>query len=271
MSNLSISIVLHNNEIKMIDEVIHSCASSNIKPEIFVVDNSSDSRFSYLVRDERITYYRTNDNCGFGGGHNIGIKKYDILAKFDYHLVLNPDVSFNQEVLTELINYLDANLDVGAIMPRITNFDGSLQFARRLLPAPIDIIMKRLCPMSAVARRYEIKDMEPQSPVEIGGLCGCFMLMRCSELIKSGLFDERYFMYFEDFDLARRISMSSKVIYFPGVSARHGANREHKRSFRISFYLISSAIKYYIKWGYYDAERLKINAKAIKQIEDSIV
>ena len=255
----------------MVNEVVRACASSNLKPHIVIIDHSSDERFLYFVNDERVTYHKTNNNCGFGCGHNIAINQYKLLKDFDYHLVVNPDVSFDESVLTALCNYLDDNREVGAIMPKIVNVDGSLQYARRLLPSPIHILMKRLCPTSSFAREYEIMDLEPQSPVEICGLCGCFMLMRCDVLAKTGLFDDRFFMYFEDFDLARRISIMSKVIYYPDVSVYHASNREHRRSVRVLYYLISSAIKYYNKWGYFDAERMKINAKAIQQIKDSMV
>ena len=55
-------------------------------------------------------------------------------------------------------------------------------------------------------------------------------------------------MYFEDFDLARRISLTSKVIYYPLVEVYHEAQREHKKNLKLLFHLISSAIKYFFKF-----------------------
>lgn len=254
----------------MVDEVVRSCLESTIKPFVILVDHSNDDRFSYFNDDQRVNYCRTHNNSGFGSGHNIAINQYDVLNSYIYHLVLNPDISFSPKVLSELVSYLEVEEDVGAIMPRISNLDGTLQFARRLLPKPIHILMKRLRPQSALAKKYEIMDMEPETPVEVCGLCGCFILFRCDVLSKAGLFDERFFMYFEDFDLARRVSLLSKVIYYPGVSVVHASNREHRRNLRLLYYLVSSAFKYFNKWGYLDPARNKINSKTIEQIKKSL-
>jgi len=243
---------------------------STITPFVVIIDHSNDDRFTYFSDNKRVAYYRTHNNTGFGSGHNVALKKYEVLNRYKYHLVLNPDISFSSEVLSELVSYLEVEKEVGAIMPRIANLDGTLQFARRLLPKPTHILMKRLRPQSALAKEYEIMDMEPKKPVEVCGLCGCFIMFRCDVLSKAGLFDERFFMYFEDFDLARRVSLLSKVIYYPGVSVMHAANREHRRSLRLLYFLISSAIKYFGKWGYIDSARDKINSKAIEQIKKSL-
>ena len=81
-----------------------------------------------------------------------------------------------------------------------------------------------------------------------------------------GVYDDRFFMYFEDWDLSRRMHQKYKTIYYPKVSVVHGyesgANKD-KRLFKI---FVKSAIYYFNKWGwFFDSERNKINKKTLQQ------
>ena len=122
---------------------------------------------------------------------------------------------------------------------------------------------------SSYARKYEMVFCEPNKPVEIVALTGCFLFFSTKALRSIGLFDERYFMYFEDFDICRRISEFYKTIYFPLVEVTHGSNREHRRNLKLFYYAILATIKYFNKWGYFDKNRERINARVYKQVVDS--
>jgi GT2 family glycosyltransferase len=271
MAKISVSIVLYNTDKLQLNLVIASCAYSSHPVDIYLIDNSPTDELEYLRDDERVTYLKSKNNHGFGAGHNLAIKHFGLLDKYDYHIVLNPDIEFDGSLIDNLQKYMSSNKEVGTLMPKIVNRDGTLQFARRLLPTPIDIFMKRFFPSSKRARNYEMVSLEPKKPVEVVALCGCFMFLRTLSLKSVGLFDEHYFMYFEDFDLCRRISKEYKVIYYPNCEVTHDSNNEHRRNSKLFFYSIRAAIYYFIKWGFLDHDRNKINIIVMEQFKNASI
>jgi GT2 family glycosyltransferase len=269
MARISASIVLYNTEKSQIDAVIASCIDSLTEVDLYLVDNSPEKDLCYLMNDNRVKYLKSQANHGFGAGHNLAINEFRLLEKYDYHIVINPDIEFDKKVIRNIQNYMDYNSNIGILMPKIINIDGTLQYARRLLPTPVDIFMKRFFSDSEYTKDYEIRDFEPKTPVEIVGLCGCFMFIRTSSMKEVGLFDEQYFMYFEDFDLSRRIAMKYKTIYFPNSKVIHGSNNEHRRNMKLFFYSVRAALKYFNKWGYFDKYRKKINIKTLQKVKNS--
>jgi GT2 family glycosyltransferase len=269
MSKVSVSIVLYNTNEKILNEAINSCVNSMIPIDIYLIDNSRNNNLSYFKQDDRVRYLKARYNGGFGAGHNLGIHEFKILESYDYHLVMNPDITFDPSVIGEILKYMEKELKTGVLMPRILNQDGTLQFARRLLPKPIDIFMKRFFVNSSYARKYEMVFCEPNKPVEIVGLCGCFLFFSTKALKTAGLFDERYFMYFEDFDICRRVSKFYKTIYYPKVEVIHDSNREHRRNLKLFYCSIIATMKYFKKWGYIDKDRERINARVYEQVADS--
>lgn len=92
--------------------------------------------------DNKIIYIFNNANLGFGKGHNIALRK-SIEENISYHLVLNPDVYFEEGVLEELYNFMEENQDVGLVMPKVLYSDGRLQHLCKLLPTPFDLFGRR--------------------------------------------------------------------------------------------------------------------------------
>ena len=126
--------------------------------------------------------------------------------------------------------------------------------------------LKRFYINSNHAKKYEIVFYEPIIPVELVALTGCFLFFKTKALKCAGLFDERFFMYFEDIDICRRISATYQTIYFPITQVTHRSNQEHRRSMKLFFYSIISTIKYFNKWGYFDKKRKVINESLCKKI-----
>ena len=101
--------------------------------------------------------------------------------------------------------------------------------------------------------------------IEVPQLSGSFMLINTAILEKSGIFDERYFMYLEDVDLTRRVSEYAKTIFYPAVHIVHEHHRGSYSSIHLLFRHISSAIKYFCKWGFFsDPDRDAINSITLK-------
>jgi GT2 family glycosyltransferase len=265
MSKISASIVLHNTDKEELNEVINSCVNSSISVDIFLIDNSPNNNLNFLKNDNRLNYLKVKNN-GFGAGHNEAIIKNKLIENYDYHIVINPDISFDKGVIKNIFSYMEKNNNIGVVMPRILNIDNSLQYARRLLPSPLDIFTKRFFKNLLSKSNYEMTNLEPNKPVEIIALCGCFLFFRTKALKDVGLFDERYFMYFEDFDLCRRISDKYKTVYYPYCEVIHKANREHRRNLKLFFLSIRSTLSYFNKWGYYDKKKIKLNQATMTKV-----
>jgi len=274
MIDLSVSIALFHNKKEQVTRAVCSVLNTNLKIRLFLIDNSTyDDLKSLSNIDSRIEYIFNNANLGFGKAHNIALRK-SIEENIPYHLVLNPDVYFGEGVLEELYNFMENNSDVGLVMPKVLYPDGKLQYLCKLLPTPIDLFGRRFLNCGPFKKfienrnkLYELRFTGYDKIMEVPYLSGCCMFLRTNILKKVGLFDERFFMYLEDTDLTRRIHKVAKTIYFPYVHIYHEYGKGSYREFRLLYYNIDSAIKYFNKWGwFFDKERDIINRLTLQKL-----
>ncbi|WP_216841219.1 glycosyltransferase family 2 protein [Acidobacterium sp. S8] len=260
---ITASLVTYGNSPQEIGDLLQSVRASESVRQVVVIDNSSCESLRSCVESYGAEYIRMNRNVGFGAGHNFAIKKHCRPAK--YHLVVNPDISCDPEVLDSLYRFMEEHPDVGLVMPRILYPDGSEQRLCKQLPSPLDLFVRRFLGSSlfkAQRARYELRHLDMDKPREVPCLSGCFMLLRSSALREIGGFDERYFMYMEDFDLCRRIAAKYKTVYYPEVSVTHGYAKGSYRNPKLLAYHLRSSFRYFGKWGWIlDSERKKLNRK----------
>lgn len=271
---LNASIVLYHTNKEILVRAIRSFLNSSLSKKLFLVDNSQNNDLRDLVNlDSRIEYIFNNANLGYGKAHNIAIKK-SIEDNVPYHLVLNPDIYFEKGVLEELYQYMEQNSDVGNIMPKVLYPDGEIQYLCKLLPTPMDLILRRFLPFETILRKYnnkyELRFTGYDKIMNVPYLSGCFMFLRVSALKEVGLFDERYFMYPEDIDLNRRLYKKFKTIYYPRVEIVHDHAKESYKSLRMLKIHIFNMFKYFNKWGWiFDEERKKINHKVLNELKSN--
>jgi GT2 family glycosyltransferase len=274
MKNINVSIVLFKNDKNLVKKTIYSCINSIIINKIYLIDNSPTDILGCLANlDSRIIYIFNNANLGYGKAHNIALRK-SIEESIPYHLVLNPDVYFEKGVLEELYNFMEANKDVGLIMPKVLYPDGDIQYLCKLLPTPLDLFGRRFLnfgPFKKIVEKrneiYELRFTGYDKIMEVPYLSGCFMFIRTEVLKKVGLFDERFFMYLEDTDLSRRIHRVAKTIYYPYVHVYHEYGKGSYKSLKLLYYHIKSAVKYFNKYGwFFDKERQEINKRILKKL-----
>jgi GT2 family glycosyltransferase len=104
--------------------------------------------------------------------------------------------------------------------------------------------------------------------MDVPALSGCFMLMRVETVMRVGPFDERFFLYFEDVDLSRRVGHVARTVFVPSVSIVHDYAKGSYRSWRLLWHHSVSAVRYFNKWGWlHDPERERINALALRALE----
>lgn len=268
------SIVIYNTPLNQIERALNSVLKSNAIQKLYIIDNySNEKNRTYFETCDlnSIIEYIPHNNTGYGSSHNIAIKRA-IECGADYHIVLNPDIYFEANVLPELIQFMDSNYDVGYILPRVIYPDGELQYLCKLLPTPFDLIFRRFLPKTRFVKnindRYELRMSGYDKIMNPPCLSGCFMFMRLSTIKKHKLlFDESFFMYCEDFDLMRRIHKVSKTVFYPNVTIIHDHAKASYKSKKMLMMHIKSAIHYFNKWGwFFDKERRMYNKQILNEI-----
>jgi len=268
---ITASIVSYNNDIAILGRAIDCFLNTPLNVQLYLIDNSPNDSIKKLAVDSRLEYIHNPSNPGFGAAHNIGIEKAMNLGS-KYHFIINPDVYFDEHVVGSMVAYMAGDLSIGMLMPKVLNQDGTIQYLPKLLPSPLSIIRRKIkWPPIAHKRfinKYELREVSNEIIYNAPVLSGCFTLLSLDAVKKVGMYDDTFFMYFEDWDLSRRMHKSYKTIYFPNVSVVHeyesGANKS-KKLFKI---FLHSAKTYFNKWGWlFDREREDINNKALSQFK----
>ena len=267
--SLGVSIVLFRTPIAEVAALIGELLEQGAE-RIYLVDNSplTFDTFGNWQPPQRVTIIRTGCNLGYGGGHNIAI--YDSIRRHRYHLVSNPDIRLKANVLPLLHAVMEERSDVGLCMPEVVGPDGQRHYLCKRSPSPLNYLPSWLATASSRARRreyFEMRDRSYDREIEPECLSGCFMFLRAATLNKIGAFDERYFMYFEDFDLSRRMRQSARNLYYPVVQITHEHRRGHRRSLRLLVIFGRSAFRFFSKWGWFEpaASREGSNRSAAKR------
>lgn len=268
---ISASLVLYRSRKDQYEAVIANFLDAVSTGTLYVVDNSPEALESTYFSDARVRYIHSGGNVGFGPGHNQAIRM--ACPESDLHLILNPDIKFGADVLDVLSGYFERDGKVAVAMPKVVYPDGSLQRLCKLLPTPGDLIARRFLPFRSLRqrlnRRYEMHDLCQERPSEVPSLSGCFLVVRSKNLLDIGGFDERYFMYMEDVDLVRRLALKGKALYIPTVSVVHEYAKGSYKNRRLLGYHISSAIRYFNKWGwFFDRHRRSRNNVCLTTTQD---
>lgn len=281
---ITASIVTYNDHLLDIEAILRSIIASPIR-KVWIIDHSDEVTTlreelqQYMQRDKDLKEhisrgfqieYLHEENTGYGRGNNRAIR-LAMEEDSHYHLVVNPDVWFASDVIPTIWKYMEENPDVGQIMPKVLFLDGKIQPLAKLLATPMDLICRILLPEWMIKQRnnkYELLHSGYDKIMNAPCLSGCFMFFRVSTLKEVGLFDERFFMYGEDFDLTRRIHRHYKTLFFPMVNVYHKFSRGSYHSLRLFMVHMASMVKYFNKWGWiYDAERRKFNRQILKDIK----
>jgi GT2 family glycosyltransferase len=248
------SVVLYNNPPAMIENVISSFLDTTLNVKLYMIDNSPVP-LSLSLEKRPIFYHYAGQNLGYGRAHNWSIKRCEPCK---YFLILNPDVIISKGVIGELRRYLDANPDVGMVCPKVLNRDHTLQYLNKRQPNLIDLFLRRFYDtkgrFDTLKRRldhYEMRDVGYDDIHEVPFMTGAFMFCRMDVLKKVGGFDPRFFMYFEDADLSRKLQAEGcKTVYYPYVSITHLWQRESQKRLKMALIFMISGVKYFQKWGW---------------------
>ena len=218
------AIIVNYNTAHLLDEAINalrlSCAGMRL--QIVLVDNASRDG-SVAVIKERFGDCELIENAvnvGFGRANNQALP----LVKGRYVLLLNTDAFVATDTLRSTVAYMEANAGCGVLGVRLVGRDGVLQPSCRYAPTPWNVFLGRTGLNRFFPRVQLIDEMswDHASVRECDWVPGCYYLVRREVLDAVGLFDPRYFLYFEEVDHCKAVKAAGwSVVFFPHTTVVH--------------------------------------------------
>lgn len=191
-------VVLTWNSAEVIGDCIASVLASELPMKVCVVDNASTDGTPELVARSfpDVELIQTGENLGYAGGNNVGISEL-LRQGMDYVFVLNPDATIEPGTVGRLLARASADPDLAAVSPVITYKDSD-----RIWYGGSEIDWRT----GETKHSHEGQMLgSVRLPEFASRFCGCAVLLRSAALARTGLFDERLFLYFEDTELSVRL------------------------------------------------------------------
>jgi N-acetylglucosaminyl-diphospho-decaprenol L-rhamnosyltransferase len=242
--------------------------SAGGEPEVVVVDNGSDdgSVRALVARHADVPVLGSGRNLGYGRAANLGTAA----TRGAVVAVLNPDTRVVPGAAGALVPRLAGSPDLGALGPRLENPDGSRYPSARIDPGLLvaigHAILGRALPGNPMSRAYRHADLDDDElqpaglevsggggrpgEIDVDWVSGAAVWMRRDALDAVGGWDERFFLFFEDVDLCRRLREHGfRIAYVPEACVRHtvGASRA-RHPYRAIVAHHRAAYRYAAKW-----------------------
>jgi len=238
MNNLDLSVVIVTSKKDYIFDCLKSvyAAFKDIKGEAILIDNASVDGIGKLAKDKfsELIVIRREENGGFGENNNMGMK----IAKGRYVLLLNDDTKIiDKNIFKEMIFWMDSHPKVGIstcglVNPDLITFQGSGGSFPTLgrvfawmtffddIPG-LDNLIKPYHPLHSWSPFNKNEDYFKKTHKQ-DWLTGAYFLMRKSAMDEAGLFDEDFFLYVEEVELAYRFAKKGwEAWYLPEWKTLH--------------------------------------------------
>jgi N-acetylglucosaminyl-diphospho-decaprenol L-rhamnosyltransferase len=221
--DLSVIIVNYNTR-HLLDEMMAAleAAAEGILLQVIVVDNASrDGSVEYIrTRWPELQLIANTSNVGFGRANNQALP----LLRGRNILLLNTDAFVAGDSLRLALAELQQHADCGIVGARLVGRDGTVQPSCRYFPTPWNILLVRtgLWKLFPGTRLVDDMDWDDRAPAECDWVPGAFLLVRRAVVDQAGLFDPRYFLYYEEVDFCRAAKAAGwKVRYCPHTEVVH--------------------------------------------------
>lgn len=181
-----------------------------LEVEVILVDNGAVKNMEkvFLPHFGNIKYIQSTENLGFAGGNNLGL----LQAKGDYIFLLNNDTEIPEYCIETMISEMEANEEIGLLSPLLLYFD-----QKHLIQYAGFTAMNYLTGRNGnLGRLEENLGQYNNRSYKIGFCHGAAMMCRKTDLIKAGLMDESYFLYYEELDWCEKFKRIGKQIWFTG-------------------------------------------------------
>ncbi len=212
---LSVITVTFNNEETISDHLKSLQKTLPDQSEIIIVDNaSSDSTVEIVKSFKRVELVSNSENLGFSKANNQAAR----VARGEFLFFINPDVQIEGSIKT-MLDYIESNPEVGILAPKLIDSTGKTQESVSKFPTLWGAVKEYLLDQKNSYDEYAPKT---DQPVEVEVVYGAAMLLPAQVFKKIGGFNQKYFLFYEDIDLCKKVhQLSLKVIYFPSVVFKH--------------------------------------------------
>lgn len=226
---------------------------------IFVFDNASQDnpgRIKKLFPEASIKLNKVN--VGFGAAINQALT----YCHAQYVVFLNPDAWVTDRFIETSIRCMEHDEKIGVMGPLISDESGGIQGSARAFPTPLTSLFGRnspitkIFPNNSITRRNILTwRRDDKTPMDVDWVSGACMVVRREAMQAVGGFDKRFFLYWEDTDLCRRIREAGwRVVYYTEPRVIHSVGKSSKTrpvfanyQFHKSSYLLYSK---YSRWPY---------------------
>ena len=240
--------------------VIYECLKSVKNFKVIIIDNANNiKRRDKIQKDFKIDkYFLNKKNYGFSKAINIGIKN----CSTDYLLILNPDCIISKKSIDILLENLEKYQNCFMTTPTLVNHNNKIEQNASMFP----------------------ETCIPKEPINIHGDICCqsvlaaAMMCRTKEIIKIGLFDENFFLFYEDDDLCKRVrNLKKSIIQIYNAKAIHihgqgkSIKSSLKKSFIINYNMTFSELYYLYKIGNHQQKLKALSNKIVSYIIKTIM
>jgi GT2 family glycosyltransferase len=260
-ARISVSIVIFDldepmltNCLRSLEDAIEFCTEGgNIsRPLVTIVDNGGNGASLNTFKNENIRVLANVSNVGYGSAHNQVIEK----STAEFHLIINADVIVDRHYISRTVQLMETNLDVVLVAPKGKMPNGGNAYLCKRQPSLLVLLIRGIGGkwLSSVfwkrIAEYECHDLIGAKPFDVELISGCCMFARTQALKDIGCFDEDFFLYFEDFDLSKRMQKAGRVVCLPSSKIIHyGGNSSKKGPHHIKLF-IQSAFLFFQKHGW---------------------
>lgn len=231
-------IIVNYNSTAYLRECLRStyAGMAGLSANVFVVDNASADNVD-IIKEEfpAVNLLKITKNIGYAGAVNRCLPR----CAAPFVLVMNPDISVNPGCLQSIIKYMHENEDVAIVGPKVIDCNNTVQGSARSFPTPLTALFGRssfltkILPDNRISCRNILTGAAGKlQAVDVDWVSGAFMGVRKSAIDKVGPMDERFFLYWEDADWCKRMSLAGwRVVYYPGASIVHYSGCSSKNHF----------------------------------------
>jgi hypothetical protein len=234
-------------------DILQNCLDSiyqtidNLSCEIIVVDNASSDGSTEMLQERypQVIKFYNKVNRGFGAANNQAFA----IMKGKYALLLNTDAILTPGAINKLYSFAKTHPQAAIVCGQLLNADGSKQNSVAAFPSLPSLLINTSLLEYIFPQWYPSKRYEHTFPIEVDSAIGACMMIRKKALDEAGFFDERYFFFFEETDLAYAFhSKGWSVYHVPDAFIYHlqGQSIGHNVGSRIEFY--RSRYQFLRKW-----------------------
>ena len=249
---MDVSIVIVNYNTR---HLLRDCISSigrltdGVSYEVIVVDNAStdDSLALIEFHNTNLKVIRCQENLGFGRGNNVGIKE----ATGNYCFLLNPDTVLMNNAIKIMFDFMERkeNREAAACGAALFDSGGKRCVSYGKFATPGSILFYSI-PLSILFRgNTGLVSNVQKEPFLVDYVTGADIFIRRDELCRVGLFDEQYFAYYEEADLAHRMAVYGyRSVIVPAAMIIHHEGKSFSNSIKRKQLMYESSLYYLNKY-----------------------